>query len=176
MAVQATASRSVTATIWLGHPTALTYPNGHSVVRGYDAAGRLTPISAWLGKTTTISPVADGNPTSETDGNGVTAVSIFDAVDQLCRYRRPRTAGLSPIHDFAVAYFARMDQALQSKGYGLGSGIGAFFSGWSKCYWVDPFCGYAKQLGDWYYGALYDQGEADFAYQVGMIVFTNTKL
>ncbi|MDQ1720573.1 MAG: hypothetical protein QOI26_307, partial [Pseudonocardiales bacterium] len=67
----------------VGHLTGLTYPNGSNFSRGYDAGGRLATVTDWNNHTTTFSPDADGNTTSQGYGNGVTAATTFDATDAM---------------------------------------------------------------------------------------------
>jgi RHS repeat-associated protein len=46
--------------------TAITYPSGKRVSRGYDAAGRWTSVTDWLGNTTDFAYDPNGNLTTET--------------------------------------------------------------------------------------------------------------
>ncbi len=66
-------------------PTTITYPDGHSVTRGYDAAGRWTSVTDWLGNTTTFSYDPDENITTETlpAGTGVIDTSTYANNDTL---------------------------------------------------------------------------------------------
>jgi RHS repeat-associated protein len=66
-----------------GNLTALTYPNGHIVSRGYDNANRLTGITDWLGHTTSFAPDPDSNTSAISYANGITATSVFDNADQI---------------------------------------------------------------------------------------------
>ncbi len=67
------------------NPTTITYPDGHSVRRGYDAADRWTSVTDWLGNTTTFAYDSDGNPTSETlpEATGITDTSTYANDDTL---------------------------------------------------------------------------------------------
>ena len=65
------------------HPTAITYPNGKTVARGYDAAGHLTGVTDWLGHTTTFSYDASSNLSEEQYPSGVTTQLNHDNADRL---------------------------------------------------------------------------------------------
>jgi RHS repeat-associated protein len=66
-----------------GHLTTLTYPNGKSVGRSYDAAGDLTGVTDWLGHTTHFSYDPDSNPTSYRYPNGVDTSFVYDSADRV---------------------------------------------------------------------------------------------
>jgi RHS repeat-associated protein len=65
--------------------TTITYPDGHSVMRGYDDAGRWTSVTDWLGNTTTFAYDPDQNMTTETlpVGAGITDTSTYANNDSL---------------------------------------------------------------------------------------------
>ncbi len=66
-------------------PTTITYPDGHSVTRGYDAAGRWTSVTDWLGNTTRFNYDPDGDLTTETlpPATGITDTSTYADDDTL---------------------------------------------------------------------------------------------
>ncbi len=66
-------------------PTAITYPNGKTVARGYDAAGRWISVTDWLGNTNTFGYDSNGNLTTETLPNeaGITDTSTYANDDTL---------------------------------------------------------------------------------------------
>lgn len=65
--------------------TWITYPDGHSVTRGYNTAGQWTSVTDWLGNTTKFSYDPDGNLTTETlpSTTGITDTSTYAADDTL---------------------------------------------------------------------------------------------
>ena len=65
------------------HLTAITYPNGKQVTRGYDAAGHLTSVTDWLGHATTFSYDANSNLSDEQYPGGVTTQLGHDNADRL---------------------------------------------------------------------------------------------
>ncbi|HEU5371377.1 MAG TPA: RHS repeat-associated core domain-containing protein [Gaiellaceae bacterium] len=85
-----------------GNLTALTYPNGHIVSRGYDNADRLTGITDWLGHTTSFTPDPDSNTTAIGYANGITASSVFDHADQLSSIT-DKNGGGSTVASFAYS-------------------------------------------------------------------------
>ena len=82
-----------------GDVTSLTYPNGQTVTRGYDAANRLTSVTDWLGHTTMMSADADGDTAAVTYGNGVVAAATFDNADQVSAITDTGSAG-TPLVSF----------------------------------------------------------------------------
>jgi YD repeat-containing protein len=66
-------------------PATITYPDGHAVTRGYDAAGRWTSVTDWLNNTTTFSYDLDSNLTTETlpGSTGITDTSTYTPDDTL---------------------------------------------------------------------------------------------
>jgi RHS repeat-associated protein len=66
-------------------PTTITYPDGHSVMRAYDAAGRWINVTDWLGNTTTFSYDPDENITTETlpAATGIVDTSTYANNDTL---------------------------------------------------------------------------------------------
>jgi RHS repeat-associated protein len=67
------------------NPTTITYPDGHSVTRGYDAAGRWISVTDWLGNTTQFGYDPDNNLTAETlpGATGITDNSTYANDDTL---------------------------------------------------------------------------------------------
>jgi RHS repeat-associated protein len=66
-------------------PIGLTYPNGKSISRGFDEAGRLESVTDWLGHTTSFSYNPDSEPTA-TDfpsGTGDTDEYTYDLADRM---------------------------------------------------------------------------------------------
>lgn len=64
-----------------GDPTSITYPNGQSVARGYDAADRLISVTDWNSHTTGFGYNPDGALTAITYPNGVTETTTVDPAD-----------------------------------------------------------------------------------------------
>jgi RHS repeat-associated protein len=83
----------------VGHPTKLTYPNGKSVTRDYNAAGSLTSVTDWLGHTTSFAYDADANETGAQYPNSVNASTVYDAADQISSITD--TNGASTLASFA---------------------------------------------------------------------------
>jgi YD repeat-containing protein len=63
--------------------TSLSYPNGETVTRTYDDAGRWTSVSDWLGQTTTFGYDADANLNSQAYPNTTRATLDYDPAARL---------------------------------------------------------------------------------------------
>jgi YD repeat-containing protein len=84
-----------------GLPIEITYPNGKTVKRAYDGAGRLTSVVDWKHDATTFKYDADGNETQQTAA-GVVDSFVFDRSDQM-----PETSDKAGTSVLFAAKYAR---------------------------------------------------------------------
>lgn len=66
-----------------GDLTALTYPSGKQVTRGYDAAGRLISVGDWLDNKSSFQYDPDGNLTETRYGNSTTGAFGYDRTNKV---------------------------------------------------------------------------------------------
>jgi YD repeat-containing protein len=87
-----------------GRVTTLTYPGylpgDRNLVRSYDDANRLTAVTDWANRTTSLGWDADNNLDTITFPNGVTTAQMHDDADQTTRIHT--TAGTVTLLDHQV--------------------------------------------------------------------------